>query len=154
AAPGDAGQVTVEVRQGGQLKSRFTATRSGSSWSGQVPDQLDRGGTFTVTVSQDDAAHHTGTSPRSTFTTYARAVNTRAPTLAGAGTVGSTMRGDIGAWDYGGQIHYLVIWGRCPDLTPEHCVQVGGGVYPDGLSYTVADDDVGQRLLFEVVAVN
>lgn len=153
-APGDSAHLTVEVRQGGQRKSLFTVTRSGSSWSGQVPDALDPGGTFTVTVSQTDAAGHTGTSAASTFTTYARPVNTAAPTLAGAGTVGSTMTGSIGTWDYHGQIRYLVIWGRCPDLVPEHCVQVGGGVYPDGLGYTVSGDDIGSRLLLEVVAIN
>ena len=76
--------------------------------------------------------------------------NTTKPTIAGSTTVGSALRGSVGAWSGQQPISFALSWLRC-DTAGAHCQTISGAT---ASTYTLASADAGSTIVFSVRATN
>jgi len=160
-AAGDLTTVRVELEKekaGGGFDpvQGASATRSGGSWSFTWPRDLAPG-RYSARARQADAAGNDGGSSFVIFTVVGPPKNVSNPPMSGPeAAIGAKLTGGLGTWTGGGNISYIGAFMRCPDTNVNNCEAIDGasGPWPTVTSYEIGRADVGQRIIWAVLAGN
>jgi len=139
---------------GGKPDGSDCATISGATTSAYVAGSGDVGRRLRgrVTASNADGAATAASNATGTVTSTGtgRPRSTKAPSISGTLSPGSTLRGDPGTWAGQQPITLALQWLRC-DTGGNNCVELAG---QKDDAYTLRDGDVGHTLRFRVTARN
>jgi hypothetical protein len=139
---------------GGKSDGSDCAAISGATTSAYVVGSADVGKRLRVRVTATNAegAATVASNPTATVTAPSgkRPKSTKAPSITGTPSPGSTLHGDPGTWSGSQPITFSFQWLRC-DPAGNNCVELAG---QRDDSYTLKDSDTGHTMRFRVTAKN
>jgi hypothetical protein len=124
---------------------------SGATAAGYVAATADVGQTLRVTVTATNGAGSAAatSAPSAVVSSKTAPTNTKAPTISGTPSVGSTLTADEGSWN-GSPTGYAFAWSRC-DATGNSCAQIDGAT---SATYTLTQADAAGTVRIAVTATN
>ena len=139
---------------GGKSDGSDCASISGATTAGYVVGSADVGKRLRVrvTASNTDGSATAASNATGSVTGSGggRPRNTKAPSISGNLSAGSTLHGDPGTWTGAQPITFSYQWQRC-DTSGNNCIVLGGQASD---AYTLRDGDIGHTLRFNVGARN